>query len=422
MAVTTEPLPPGTGAPKDAWEGASGRESPEHEGPERVAPALRDTGREHRERLLALDVFRGLTVAGMLLVNNPGSWGAIYPPLAHASWHGWTPTDLIFPFFLFIVGITTHLSLTSRRLRGDDDAALTRQILRRGALIVLCGLLLAAFPYVPLERITGVRFPGVLQRIGVAYMCGALFTLRTTLRQQVLILVALLYGYWFAMTLLPVPGRGGLGFLLLDDPSASLAAWLDRAVFGSHLWRNSRTWDPEGLLSTLPAIGTVMLGVFAGRWIESRRPLEERLVALFGVGALCMVAGLMWGWSFPLNKSLWTSSYVLFTGGMAAVTLATCIWIIDVLRVTWWTRPFTWYGMNPLIAFLGSGAMARLIYSIIRVPHGDGTAPLQLAIYERYYASWLAPKDASLLFAISFVALWALILGALHRKRIFLKI
>ena len=161
-------------------------------------PALLAAPAPPTTRLLALDVFRGMTVAGMLLVNNPGSWGAIYPPLEHAPWNGWTPTDLIFPFFLFIAGVTTHLSLSVRRARGDDDAALRRQILRRGALIVLFGLLVAAFPYTPVTRFTHIRIPGVLQRIGVAYACAALLTLRTTLRQQVVLLVALLYGYWFA--------------------------------------------------------------------------------------------------------------------------------------------------------------------------------------------------------------------------------
>src|SRR5262245_52835581 len=157
-------------------------------------------------RLESLDTFRGITIAGMLLVNNPGTWSAIYPPLEHAEWNGWTPTDLIFPFFLFIVGVTTHLSLTSRQARGDSTGVLVRQIVRRGAIIVLCGLLLQSFPYFPLDRITGMRFPGVLQRIGVAYTFGALLTLRTSLKQQVLILAGLLYGYWFAMTLIPVPG------------------------------------------------------------------------------------------------------------------------------------------------------------------------------------------------------------------------
>ena len=375
------------------------------------------------ERLLSLDVFRGLTVAGMLLVNQPGDWGAIYPPLAHAAWHGWTPTDLIFPFFLFIVGVTTHLSIEARRRRGDGDREIVSQIVRRGALIVLCGLLLASFPWWPIERITAMRFPGVLQRIGVAYFFGALLTLRGSLKRQVLILVALLYGYWFSMTLLPVPGTGAMGQLILDRPSASLAAWLDRAVFGSHLWRSSQTWDPEGLLSTVSAIGTVILGVFTGRWIANGKPIHERLVGLYAAGALATMAGLMWNWSFPINKSLWTSSYVLFTAGVAALTLATCIWLIDVVGVRWWTKPFTWFGRNPLLAFLGTGMMSRTIYSLVRIPRDDGaSASLQRVIYENAYASWLSPKDASLLFALSYVTVWALILWALDRRKLYWKV
>ena len=376
---------------------------------------------EHR--LQSLDVFRGLTVAGMLLVNQPGDWGAIYPPLEHAAWNGWTPTDLIFPFFLFIVGVTTHLSVEARRRRGDDERAILGQLVKRSLLIVLCGLLLASFPWWPLERITGMRFPGVLQRIGVAYFFGALLTLGGSLKRQVVILVCLLFGYWFAMTLLPVPGGAAMGQLVLDDPSASLAAWLDRAVFGRHLWKSSVTWDPEGLLSTVPAIGTVMLGVFTGRWISIARPIHEKLVGLFGAGALATVGGLMWNWSFPINKNLWTSSYVLFTAGVAAITLATCIWLIDIVGVKWWTKPFIWFGRNPLLAFMGTGLMSRTIYSLVRLPNGDGTSSsLQRVIYESAYASWLSPKDASLLFALSYVALWAAILWALDRRRVYWKV
>jgi len=385
------------------------------------SPSSAGTQGASRERLLALDVFRGLTIAGMLLVNNPGTWGAIYPPLEHAAWNGWTPTDLIFPFFLFIVGVTTHLSLEGRRRSGDSDSDLIRQIVRRGALIVLLGLLLTAFPYYPLERITGMRFPGVLQRIGVAYILGALLTLRTTLKQQVLILAGLLYGYWFAMTLVPVPGRG-MGALLLNDPSASLAAWLDRAVFGTHLWRSSRTWDPEGLLSTIPAVGTVILGVLAGRWLTMKRDLSDRLVGLYAVGSILIVAGVMWGWSLPINKNLWTSSYVLFTGGLAAVVLATCLWIVDELGLHGWTRPFAVFGVNPMIAFVGSGMMARLIYSTITVPYQGGRAPIQRVIFERFYASWLGPRDASLLFAVTFVLVWMGILSVLYRRKVIFKV
>ena len=398
-----------------------------------------------RERLLSLDVFRGITVAGMLLVNDPGSWESIYPPLEHATWNGWTPTDLVFPFFLFIVGITTYLSLSARRARGDDERAIRAQIIRRGALIFLFGLLINGFPYFTWGDVAGVADPslgqrmidrllhwrilGVLQRIGLAYTVAALLTLRTTVRQQVVILATILFGYWIMMTALPVPGEGTIGALLLDVPSRTMAAWVDRTVLdwsrwglGNHLWASSSTWDPEGVFSTLPAIGTAMLGNLAGRWIDERRPLSERLAGLSAAGALAMMAGSMWNWSFPINKSLWTSSYVLFTAGMAAVALATCMWIIDEHRVTGWTKPFVIYGMNPIVAFVGSGITARLIYSIFKVESNGKPIALQAWIYQTFYASWLAPRNASLLFAVTFVLVWFAILWVLYRRRIFVKL
>ena len=398
-----------------------------------------------RERLIALDVFRGLTIAGMLLVNDPGDWGAIYPPLEHAAWHGWTPTDLIFPFFLFIAGITTHLSLSARRERGDEEGALVRQVLRRGALIFLFGLFLSAFPMFQwgpvsswpwpttitdptfLDRVVyrfqTLRIMGVLQRIALAYTIAGLVTLKTTLRQQVVIVATLLYGYWLAMTLLPVPPHGFVGATILDKPEMVLSAWVDRTVLGErHLWIGSRTWDPEGLLSTLPAIATAILGNFAGRWIAARRPLVERLNGLFAIGAIGMMLGLMWNWAFPINKSLWTSSYVVFSAGMAAVALATCMWLIDVQRVTWWTRPFVVYGVNPIVAFVGSGLTARLIYSIFKVTWDGKQIPLQAGIERALFASWLEPRNASLAFALSFVLVWLGVLWILWRKRIILKV
>jgi predicted acyltransferase len=398
-----------------------------------------------RERLLALDVFRGLTIAGMLLVNDPGSWSHIYPPLRHAEWHGWTPTDLIFPFFLFIVGVTTHLSIAARRARGDDERAIRRQILRRGALIFLLGLLLNWFPFFQwgtitgnpaptfgdriLERLENLRIMGVLQRIGLAYAAAAFLTLRTTVKQQVAILAALLFGYWFVMTLLPVPDTGLLGAFAINTKNGHLAAWLDRLVFdwrarglGNHLWAGSVTWDPEGLLSTLPAIGTTMLGVMAGRWIAEPRPLAERLNGLFATGALGMMAGLMWNWSFPINKSIWTSSYVIFTAGVACVTLATIMWIVDVHGWRRWTKFFVIYGLNPIVAFVGSGILARLLYSILKVNYEGQRVSVVEAIY-RTFVSWgLEPVNASLAFALSFVLLWFGILWVLYRRRIFLKV
>ncbi len=375
-----------------------------------------------RERLLALDVFRGATVAGMLLVNDPGSWSHIYPPLEHAAWNGWTPTDLIFPFFLFIAGVTTHISLEGRRARGDDERAIVRQIIKRGILIILFGWLLSAFPFWPLSRFGAIRIPGVLPRIGLAYMGAALLTRTGTLKRQVLTLVGLLYGYWFVMTLLPVPGQGGIGANLLDDPSRSLAAWLDRLLLDGHLWRQSRTWDPEGILSTVPAIGTAMLGVFTGRWLTSARPLAERLNGMFAAGALAMMLGLMWHWSFPINKSLWTSSYVLFTGGMAAVAIATITWITDVHNITKWTGFFVTYGLNPMVAFLGSGALARTIYSLWKVDYDGKATAIQAVIYNEAFASWLEPRNASLGFAIAFVLFWYGVLLILQKRGIVLKV
>ncbi|MBL0891983.1 MAG: DUF5009 domain-containing protein [Gemmatimonadaceae bacterium] len=380
-----------------------------------------------------------MTVAGMLLVNNPGTWSAIYPPLAHAPWHGWTPTDLIFPFFLFIVGITTELSLRARRARGDDERAILRQVLRRGALIFLFGLLLSGFPFFTwppalegvtflervVHRVEHWRIMGVLQRIGLAYLCGALLTLRTTLRQQLLIVATLLFGYWALMTLVPVPDTGVPGRFVLDKPDQLLSAWLDRTVLGvDHLWSGAKTWDPEGLLSTLPAIATMICGTFAGRWIaEQQRPLPERLAALFAVGALAMMLGLMWHWVFPINKNIWTSSYVVFTAGIGAVSLATCMWLIDVMQWRRWTFPFVIYGVNPMLAFLGSGLMARLIASLWTWETAEGTrTSLQAFVFKTVYASWLPPREASFAYAVSFVALWFLILWGAWKRGWVLKV
>ncbi len=391
-----------------------------------------------RERLMSLDVFRGMTVAGMLLVNNPGTWAAIHEPLEHAPWHGWTPTDLIFPFFLFIVGITTHLSLTERAARGDDLAALRKQLLRRGLLIVLIGMGLSAFPFFQWTAIPGnadpsvldrfayrlahVRIMGVLQRIGWAYLIAGLLTLQVPLRRIVLTLVALLYGYWALLTLVPVPGTGIVGEI--DVGALTLEGWLDLTVLGpNHVWSGSRTFDPEGILSTLGAVASVITGVLAGRWIAEReRPLIERVAGLFGVGAIATLVGLMWHWSLPINKNLWTPSYVVFMAGMASMSLATCMWLIEELDVTAWAKPFLPFGMNPIVAFVGSGLMARCIYTICKVEWDGTVVPVQTMLFERFFAPLLTPKDASLLFAATFVVTWFAILSVFHRKRWFLKV
>lgn len=406
--------------------------------PEREITSTANALPPTKERLLSLDVFRGITVAGMLLVNNPGTWSAIYPPLEHAEWNGWTPTDLIFPFFLFIVGITTHLSLQARRQRGASDSDLVKGIIRRGLIIYLLGFLMAAFPFYQWGTIEGlanpsvwdrivyraehVRIMGVLARIGIVYIFAALLTLRTTLKQQVIILATLLYGYWFAVTLIPIPGHD-IGALLLNNPAQTLEGYVDRWILTpNHIWSGSVTYDPEGILSTIPAVGTAMLGVMAGRWIQQPRPLIERIAGLFAGGCLGMVAGLVWNWSFPINKNLWTSSYVVFTAGMACVSLATIMWLIDENDVRWWTKPFVIYGMNPIVAFVGSGVLARLIYTLWKVQYNGQATPMETVIYKTVFEPFMEPRNASLAMAFATVLFWFGILAVLHRRKIFLKV
>jgi predicted acyltransferase len=398
-----------------------------------------------RERLLALDVFRGMTVAGMLLVNNPGTWSTIYKPLEHAEWHGWTPTDLIFPFFLFIAGVTTHLSMEARRSRGDSESALRRQIIRRGLLIFLIGFMMNGFPYFTWTDIQGVADPsfmqrfvdrlyhwrimGVLQRIGLAYMCAGLLSFRKTVTQQVGTIAVLLFGYWFAMTLIPVPDTGVLGQLALGHPSGTLAAWSDRMLLdwtrfglGNHIWVGGVNWDPEGLFSTIPAIGSAMLGNLLGQWLSQKKSLADRLNGMFAVGAIAMMVGLMWNWAFPINKGIWTSSYVVFCAGMATVAIAAIMWVVDVQNLKGWTKFFVVYGLNPTVAFVGSGVMARCIYSIFKVNWDGQPIALQAAIYRGGFASWLEPINASLAFAVTFVMFWFLVLYVLYKKNIVLKV
>lgn len=387
------------------------------------------------ERLVALDVFRGLTIAGMLLVNDPGTWRAVYPPLEHAAWSGWTPTDLIFPFFLFIVGITTHLSLRKRA-----PGTMVPKIIRRGVMIFLVGLLLNWFPFVAWGKIASIpdptlwqrfiyklqhlRYLGVLQRIGLAYMGAALISIRTTRRQQIAIIGAILLGYWIVVMLLPVPGAGTIGYFTFNDPKHTLEAWTDQHILGlNHIWSGSKWWDPEGLLSTIPAVATSMLGILCGQWIaDKRRPLLERIVGLFGAGSIAMVAGSLWGVFFPISKNLWTSSYVIFCAGFASVVLATCLWLVDVLQVRGWTKPFVIYGVNPLIAFAGSGVMARLIYSLWTVNFHGNHMSIQQASYELLFQPYFPDKLASLLWALCFVAFWLGVLTVLYRRKIIIKI
>ena len=392
-------------------------------------------------RLVSLDVLRGLTIMGMLLVNDPGNWNAIYWPLDHADWHGWTPTDLIFPSFLFIVGITTHLSLSARRARGDSLAALRNQIIRRAAVIFAIGLFLNWFPGFTVGHLPGdpdllarmgrkllhLRLTGILQRIALVYAFVGFIALYTSLRAQIALLVAVLLGYWALLMLVPVPDTGATGLTAIADRQHTLAAWIDRGAldwgaWGNHLYSQAKTWDPEGVLSTLPAIGTALFGLLCGRWITADAPLQRRVAALFVVGIAAIAIGLLWGEVFPINKKLWTSSFVVFTGGVSATLFACFMWFVDVRGSTWWTEPFRVFGFNPILAFAASDLMAILIYRDVTVAFDGRTISVQEWFNDVALASWLPPRIASLAFALLFVFFWYLVLRAFYRRGILLKV
>ena len=365
------------------------------------------------ERLLSLDVFRGLTVAGMILVNNPGSWGHIYGPLRHAEWHGWTPTDLIFPFFLFIVGVSITLALSRRAGAGGPARGLYLKIARRALVIFGLGLVLSGFPFFDLSTI---RIPGVLQRIAVCYFFAAVVFLLTTWRAQVALTAALLLGYWALMTLVPAPGYAA-GDLSLEG---NLAAYVDRTLLAGHTWKP--LYDPEGILSTIPAVATTLCGVLAGRLLSSAAAPAEKCSALFAAGAGLAVAGWAWGFWFPINKPLWTSSYVLLTAGLALQLLAACYWAVDIHGRRRWAWPFVVFGTNALAVFFLSGIFARLL-SLIKLTGADGKqVSLQRTAYEGLFASWASPVNASLAYALCFVLLWLGLMSILYRRRIFIKV
>lgn len=363
-----------------------------------------------RQRLLSLDVFRGLTMAGMVIVNNPGDWGNVYAPLLHADWHGWTPTDLIFPFFLFIVGVSITLS---------GKSASWTAILRRAVVIAALGLFLAGYPRF---NLAGWRIPGVLQRIAICYLAAAAIYRWTSGHRgaQPLVIaavaVSLALVYWAVMTFVPVPG-GYAGDL---SPEGNLGAWLDRALMDGHLWRPR--WDPEGLLSTIPAISTTLLGILAGLVLTSERSSGRKAALLAVGGATGIVIGYAWHPVFPINKNLWTSSYAIFTAGAASMLLAACYWIIDVKGWKRWTTPLVVLGVNAITLFVASGLLVKTL-SVIRVAGPDGR---DIALSSWMYLHWFVPladpKNASLLYALANLAVLFALLGWMYRRRIILKV
>jgi predicted acyltransferase len=368
-------------------------------------------------RLVSLDVFRGLTMAAMVIVNDPGDWDHAYWPLLHAEWNGWTPTDLIFPFFLFMVGVSMTLSKSTMGSRWKS--------VRRGLTIVALGALLAGFPRFPLAT---WRIPGVLVRIGVCYL-AAVGIFRLTVpkpapddwRHAWRLLwwtVALSVAYWIAMVWMPYPGHNP-GDL---TPAGNLGAFIDRAVIGqNHLWQR-RPWDPEGLLSTVPAIASTLMGVIAGFWLRASVGEGQRTLGLIAAGVAAMALGSAWDLAFPINKNLWTSSYAWFMGGAAAVGLGLCYWIVDVKRWRWWTRPFVVLGVNAIALFMLSGLLAKLLLFIKVTGAAGKPVSLYSTIYRQVFAPMASPYNASLLFALTFLAVLYAVLWGMYRRQIFLKV
>ncbi|MXX68199.1 MAG: DUF5009 domain-containing protein [Gemmatimonadales bacterium] len=354
-------------------------------------------------RVVSLDAFRGLTIASMILVNNPGSWSYVYAPLAHAEWHGWTPTDLIFPYFLFIVGVAIPFSFSRRLAEGADRGRLFRHVVRRSLMLIGLGLAMRAIPDFD---VFDMRLYGVLQRIGLVYCAAAALYLWGSARLRWAALGILLFGYWALVA-------GDL------SPDGNLGARIDRFIMGDRLWQG--TWDPEGLLSTLPAIGTSLLGIFCGEWLRSDRSGIKLSRGMWIAGAWLVVLGLAWDMVFPINKNLWSSSYVLFTAGTALLLFGAMYWIVDAKRLRGaWVTPFVIYGMNSIAVFVASGMFAKTL-ARIRVGGDEGTS-LSAWLYEHAFRSWAGDYGGSLSFALAQVLFWLAVMWLLHRRNIHIRI
>jgi predicted acyltransferase len=379
--------------------------------------------KEGSVRLTSLDAFRGFTIAAMVLVNNPGEWANLYPPLAHAAWHGWTFTDLIFPFFLFIGGVSMALSLGRLAEAGADKPALLAKLAKRALLIFAIGF---ALNLIPQFNLATVRIPGVLQRIALCTLLAAPIVVYFSWRAQLGWIVALLAFYSVLMLVVPVPGIGA-GVL---EPGQDLGAYLDRLLMDGHLWAKVKTWDPEGLLSTLPALCSQLIGVLAGRWLLTARSRADQTVWLLLAGVLLLgLGGTLDAILMPINKSLWTPSYCLLASGWALIAFAAFYWLLDASAdaqvraiATRWSQPFVIYGMNALFIFAFSGLVAKML-GFIKITQPDGSLQsLGATLYAPIRALNLAPVNTSLLYALAFNASMFAIAWCMWRKKWFVKV
>ncbi|MEO3406694.1 DUF5009 domain-containing protein [Mucilaginibacter sp. CAU 1740] len=370
------------------------------------------TPKTKRPRLLSLDFFRGFTVAAMILVNDPGDWGHIYWPLEHSKWNGCTPTDLVFPFFLFMVGVSIVYAMESKKAEVENHSKLLLSILRRTVIIIALGICL---PLINDFQFAHLRIPGVLQRIGLVFGITALLYIKTGIRTQVIIAVSCLIGYYLLMTLVPVPGFGTPNL----EPATNLGAWIDRLVFTeNHLWGSSKTWDPEGLLGTIPAVATCLLGVFTGTWLKTGKfKTSTDLFKMMGAGIVLIVLALIWNTFFPINKQLWTSSFVLLTAGLAIIILALSYWFIDIKGNKALLPSFLAFGRNAIAAYVLADVIPAVIAAI-----PVGKTNLWSFVYNNAFVPYLSPENASLAGAILTVLIIFIPVWVLYKKNITVKI
>ena len=389
-----------------------------------------------KNRMISLDVFRGLTVGLMILVNNPGSWSHIYAPLRHAKWHGWTPTDLVFPFFLFIVGVAMALSFGKRLESGEDISDLKSKVWTRGAIIIGLGLFLNAFPFnIPVNaqmavdfefmdiprRFLTLRYWGVLQRIGLSYLIAGLIVLYLPkLRSRILAAVVLVLIYEFFMRVPLVEGWGAGSFALADN----FVRFLDIKVFGeAHLYGGTgMAFDPEGFLSTLPAVLTVLSGFWLGEYLRKPVDIQVKLSNLSIIGIMLFMLGSIMSIMEPINKQLWTVSYVITMNGLAVMMIVLSSFLIDVKKMDFWIKPAIVFGSNALVVFVGSGIIGRLMYMMKTSNSAGEIVSIKSAMYSGFYVPLAGELNGSLLFALTNIAVWLAILWYLYSKKIFVKI
>jgi len=359
----------------------------------------------------------------MVLVNNPGSWGNIYAPLKHAEWNGCTLADLVSPFFLFIVGVSIAFAMGSKKDLPETHHQVISKAFKRMLILFCLGVFLSLYPKVftdPIAAFKGVRIPGVLQRIAVVFFISTIIFLKFSRYAIFRIMLGLLVVYWALMTFVPVPG---IGYANLEKET-NLGAWIDRTLLTeAHLWKASMTWDPEGILGTIPAIATGLFGVLVGIFLRKNDISKaEKTSWLFSVGALAVIVGLVWGGSFPINKALWTSAYVLYTGGLASITLALCYWIIDAKGYNKFTKPFVVYGVNAITVFFVSGLLPKTL-NLIHITLADGTQRgLVTYLYNILFTPYFSPLNASLAWAVTWVLLWMCVLWIMYNRKIFIRV